>query len=172
MNRVLFYQQQVSGVTQFRLKDIWSGPLPSYVVVAIVRSSSFAGAITENCFNFAHYGHTRLQLSAGSREVPLTAFEPSFNGTNVAGASVAREYLSTLEVAGKAFGSDGNLIIFDLTADGSQGAHWSLTHRGSLSISGTFAAAPAHPVTIIAVGIVPSAVELSADRSIVTDFTD
>ena len=51
MNRVLFYQQQVSGVTQFRLKDIWSGTLPSFVVLTIVRSSAFEGNITQNCFN-------------------------------------------------------------------------------------------------------------------------
>ena len=116
--------------------------------------------------------------------MPESAYEPVFNGTSIGGASVAREYLSTLEVAGKAWGHDGNLIdlvsyvggsalyAFDLTADGSQGAHWSLTHRGSLSISGTFDAPPAHPVNIIAVGFVSSVVEVTMDRSITTDFTD
>ena len=184
MDRTLFYQQQETGKTQFRLKDIWSGPLPSHVIVAIVRASAFEGNITQNPYNFANYGLTRLQLTAGSREVPENAFEPVFNGTSVTGSSVARECLSTLEVTGKAWGHDGNLIdlasyvggtaiyAFDLTADGSQGAHWSLTHRGSLSISGTFAAAPAHPVTIIAVGLCSSVVEVGMDRSITTDFTD
>ena len=131
-----------------------------------------------------YYGLTRLQLTAGSREIPETAYEPVFNGTNVAGSSVAREYLSTLEVAGKAWGHDANLLslaeyvggnavyCFDLTADGSQGAHWSLTHRGSLSISGSFAAAPAHAVTVVAVGLVQSVVEISMDRSVSSDFTD
>ena len=146
MDRSIFYQQQETGKTQFKLKDILSGPLPSHVMLAVVRASAFEGDISQNPYNFANYGLTRLQLTAGSREVPETAFEPVFNGTNVTGSSVAREYLSTLEVAGKAWGHDGNLIdlasyvggtalyAFDLTADGSQGAHWSLTHRGSLSI--------------------------------------
>ena len=154
------------------------------MIVAIVRATAFEGDITLNPYNFSNYGLTRLQLTAGSREVPVNAFEPIFNDTNVTGTSVAREYLATLEVAGKAWGHDGNLIdlasyvggsaiyAFDLTADGSQGAHWSLTHRGSLSISGTFATAPAHPVTIIAVGLVSSVVEVSMDRAITTDFTD
>ena len=184
IDRTLFYQQQEAGKTQFRLKDIWSGPLPSHVILAIVRSSAFEGSITQNPYNFANYRLTRLQLTAGSREVPENAYEPVFNANNVVGSSVAREYLSTLEIAGKAWGHDGNLIdlasfvggqavyCFDLTADGSQGAHWSLTHRGSLSISGTFAAAPAHPITIICVGLVSSVIEVGLDRSITTDFTD
>ena len=82
-------------------------------------------------------------------EVAENAYKPVFNGTNVTDSSVAQEYFSTLEVAGKPWGHDGSLLdltshvggsaiyCFDLTADGSQRAHWSLAHRGSLSISGS-----------------------------------
>ena len=78
--------------------------------------------------------------------------------------------MSLLEVAGKNWGNDGNLIdlknyvggwaiyAFDLTADGSQGALWSLAHRSELSITGSFATAAAHPITILAVGMIPSEV--------------
>ena len=92
--------------------------------------------------------------------------------------------MSLLEVAGKNWGNEGNLIdlknyvggcaiyAFDLTADGSQGAHWSLAHRSELSITSSFANAPAHPITIIAIGMIPSVIEVGMDRSVITDFTE
>ena len=184
IDRTLFYQQQFTGVTSFKLKDIWSGPMPSHVVVGILSATSFAGHSTQNPYNFPNYGLTKIQLTAGSREIPKNAFEPVFNGTDTAGANVVRELLSTLEISGKAWGSEGNLLdlanyvggqsiyAFDLTADGSAGAHWSLTHRGALTISGTFAVAPGHAVTVIAIGMVSSVIEIGADRSITTDFTE
>ena len=184
IDRVLFYQQQVAGVSQWKLKDIWSGPMPSHVIVAIVSATSFAGHSTQNPYNFPNYGLTKIQLTAGSREIPKTAFEPVFNGTDVAGANVFRELLATLELGGKSWGSEGNLLdiasyvagqsiyAFDLTADGSSGAHWSLTHRGAITISGSFAEAPGHAVTVIAIGMVSSVIEIGADRSITTDFTE
>jgi hypothetical protein len=183
IDRIIFYSKQARGLTQWTLENIWPGPMPSHIILAIVRSSAVEGDITQNPYNFANYGLVSLQLTSGSRDVPKNAYEPIFNGTNVTGSSVAREYLSTLEISGKAWGHDGNLIdlasyvggtavyAFDMTADGSQGAHWSLTHRGPLSIKGRFSTAPAHAVTIIAVGIVSSVVEVALDRSITNDFT-
>ena len=94
------------------------------------------------------------------------------------------EYMLLLEVAGKHWGNDRSLIdpknyvggcaiyAFDLTADGSQGAHWSLAHRSELSITGSFATAPAHPITIPAVGKIPFVIEVGMDRSIITDITE
>ena len=184
VDRTLFYQQQEVNQTQFRMNDIWSGPLLSHVFLAIVRSSAFEGNITQNPYNFDNYNLTSLQLTAGSLKVPENEFKPVFNGTNVSVTSIAREYMSLLEVAGKNWGNDGNLIdlknyvggcaiyAFDLTADGSQGAHWSLTHRSELSITGSFATAPAHPITTLAVGMIPSVIEVGMDRSIITDFTE
>ena len=34
--------------------DIWSGPLPCNVLLAIVRTSAFAGDIAQNPYNFAN----------------------------------------------------------------------------------------------------------------------
>ena len=184
IDRTLFYQQQEVNKTQFRMTDMWSGPLPSHLFLAIVRSSAFEGNITQNPYNFANFNLNSLQLTAGSLKVPENEFKPVFNGTNITNTSIAREYMGLLEVAGKAWGNDGNLIdiknyvggcaiyAFDLTADGSQGAHWSLAHRSELSITGSFANAPAHPITIIAIGMIPSVIEVGMDRSIITDFTE
>ena len=133
--RTMFYQRQETGKTQFRLKDIWSCPLPSHVILAVVRASAFKKNTRQNPYNFVNYGLTPLQLTAGPREVTENAYESVYKG-DVTGSSVAQEYISMLEVAGKACGHDGNLIdlasyvgesavyCFNLTADGSEGAHW------------------------------------------------
>ena len=55
IDRTLFYQQQEVNKTQFRMTDIWSGPLPLHVFLATVRSSAFEGNITQNPYNFANY---------------------------------------------------------------------------------------------------------------------
>ena len=86
------------------MTDIWYGPLPSHVFLVIVSSSAFEGNITQNPYNFAYYNLTSLQLTAGSLKVPENEFKPVFNGTNVSGTSIAREYMSLLEVAGKNWG--------------------------------------------------------------------
>ena len=67
IDRTLFYQQQEVNKTQFRMTDIWSGPLPSHVFLAIVRSSAFEGNITQNPYNFANYNLTSLHSSINSR---------------------------------------------------------------------------------------------------------
>ena len=66
------------------------GPLPSHVILAIVRSSAFEGDITRNPYNFGNYS---LQLTAGFLKVPENEFESVFNGTNVKGTAITREHI-------------------------------------------------------------------------------
>ena len=60
------------------LDNVSLGPLPKKLVFALVKSTSFNGAMKENCFNFQHFKLSKVSVSIDGEEAPYSPIEMSF----------------------------------------------------------------------------------------------
>ena len=85
-----------AGLTSFHQNSIFSGELPTSVVVGLVANASYTGTPNKNPFNFAHFDLSHIQLRVNDLLVPSIALQPDFSNS-----SYLRPYESLYQVVGK-----------------------------------------------------------------------
>lgn len=56
------------GVDNHNIVDIFSGRLPSSIVIGFVLNSAFRGSWTENAYNFQNFGLTEINMLVNSKQ--------------------------------------------------------------------------------------------------------
>jgi len=159
-------------------EKLFSGQLPTRIVVGLVDNRAFNGNRTLNPFNFQHFNLHEIALYLdGQQQHAVRPIEPNF-----ANGQYIRAYNTMFAGTGK-FGADEGLFIdrddygngyalyaFDLTADLGEDDHFSLVRQGSVRLTLKFRQALQATVTVVAYAEFENVIEIDRDRNAVFDF--
>jgi len=167
------------GNLDFSQEQLFSGTIPSRLVLAIVDNDAFNGNYEKNPFHFKHYNLTHLKVTLDGQQQNYTRpIEPNYEARQYIDA-----YMSLFSGTGKQQKDEGTditrevysqgyaIYAFDLTPDMSEDSHFNLTKEGSVRVDFRFAQALPNTVNIVAYGEFEQMIEIDRNKQIIYDFT-
>ena len=159
-------------------EKLFSGQLPTRIVIGLVVNRALNGDQARNPFNFRHFDLSEIAVYLdGQLQHAVRPIEPNF-----ADGQYIRAYNTVFAGTGK-LGADEGLFIdredyasgyalyaFDLTADLGEDDHFSLLRQGNVRLTLKFANALAATVTVVAYAEFKNVIEIDRDRNVVFDF--
>jgi len=159
-------------------EKLFSGQLPTRVVIGLVSNRAFNGHGESNPFNFQHFGLSEIGLYLdGQQQYALKPIQPDYEH-----GQYIRAYNSVFAGTGKICKDEGlyisredytngyALYAFDLTADLGEDDHFSLIRQGSVRLNLKFSAALQATVTVVAYAEFENVIEVDRDRNVIFDF--
>lgn len=168
-----------AGFLDISHEKLFSGQMPTRLVVGIVRNDAFNGNLARNPFNFQHFKLTEISVYVdGQQQQNIKPLRSDFTNK-----LYINSYLSLFSGTGKLNKDDGNnidrdeygngytLYAFDLSPDLAEDDHFNLTHQGGLRLVLKFAEALTATVSVIAYAEFENVVEIDRNRNVIFDFT-
>jgi len=159
-------------------EKLFSGQLPTRLVIGLVTNQAFNGHAESNPFNFQHFNLNDIALYLdGQQQHAIRPIQPDYER-----GPYIRAYNSMFAGTGKLCKDEGlyinrddyangyALYAFDLSADLGEDDHFGLVRQGSVRLALKFAAALAATVTVIAYADFENIIEVDRDRNVVFDF--
>jgi hypothetical protein len=168
-----------AGNLDFSQESVFTGQLPSRLVIGLVDNDSFNGAWQKNPFNFKTMGLTHLKLYIDGQQQYIKPIETDF-----ANGKYIDAYLSLFEGTGKLNKDEGidinrleyangyTLYAFDLTPDLCEGDHLNLIRDGTLRLDAKFGVALPNTINVIVYGEFQNLIEVDRNRNIIFDFNN
>ena len=168
-----------NGLRDANQEKLFSGQLPTRLVIGLVDNQGFNGAINRNPFNFRHFNLSEIGIyldgQQGQMIKPLkTDFE---NGQYI------EAYMSLFTGTNKINRDEGNFITsaeypngyalyaFDLTPDLCEGINFNLVKQGTVRLALKFSDALERAVTVVAYAEFENVIEIDRSRNIIFDFS-
>ena len=168
-----------NGLRDANQEKLFSGQLPTRLVIGLVDNQGFNGAINRNPFNFRHFNLSEIGIyldgQQGQMIKPLkTDFE---NGQYI------EAYMSLFTGTNKINRDEGNFITsaeypngyalyaFDLTPDLCEGINFNLVKQGTVRLALKFSDALDRAVTVVAYAEFENVIEIDRSRNIIFDFS-
>jgi len=159
-------------------EKLFSGQLPTRIVIGLVENRAFNGDRARNPFNFQHFNLHEVGLYLdGQQQHAVRPIEPNFTT-----GEYIRAYNTIFAGTGK-LGADEGLFVdrgeygqgyalyaFDLTADLGEEDHFSLVRQGSVRLALKFREALQSTVTVLAYAEFENVIEIDRNRNAVFDF--
>jgi len=129
-------------------EQVFSGQIPTRIVIGCVDNDGFNGSFAKNPFNLKNYDLTQLKVYLDGQQQYVRPVEPSFGNNQYINA-----YMSLFIGTGKSQKDEGNdisrsdypkgftLYAFDLTPDLAEHDHFNLRREGSVRIDMKFGTA-------------------------------
>jgi len=159
-------------------EKLFSGQLPTRIVIGLVTNRAFNGHLQSNPFNFQHFNLSEIGLYLdGQQQHAVRPIQPNYGD-----GQYIRAYDSLFAGTGKLYKDEGlfvsredydkgyALYAFDLTADLGEDDHFSLVRQGSVRLALKFSAALANTITVVAYAEFENVIEVDRDRNVVFDF--
>ena len=158
-------------------ESLFSGQLPTRIVIGCVDNDAFNGTYTKNPFNFKHMHLSQLKVYLDGQQQSVKPLEINF-ATNQYINAYATLFMGT----GKWMRDEGNeisredftggyaLYAFDLTPDLSEGDHFNLVKQGNVRLDMKFAQALANTINIIAFAEFENILEIDRSRNVIFDY--
>ncbi|MCP4502617.1 MAG: hypothetical protein GY822_21935 [Deltaproteobacteria bacterium] len=159
-------------------EKLFSGQLPTRIVIGLVTNRAFNGHVESNPFNFQHFNLSEIALYLdGQQQHAIRPIQPDYEHR-----LYIRAYDSLFAGTGKLCKDEGLFIgrgdynsgyalyAFDLSADLGEDDHFSLVRQGSVRLALKFAAALAATITVVAYAEFENIIEVDRDRNVVFDF--
>jgi len=159
-------------------EKLFSGQLPTCIVIGLVDNRALNGDRERNPFNFRHFGLSEISLYLdGQQQHAIRPIEPNF-GTGEYIRAYNTVFAGTVKLGAdkglfidrEDYGSGYALYTFDLTADLDEQDHFSLVRQGSVRLALKFSAALAATVTVIAYAEFENVIEINRNRNVLFDF--
>jgi len=159
-------------------EKLFSGQLPTRIVVGLVTNRAFNGHAEANPFNFQHFNLSEIGVYLDGQQQNVV--RPMH--LNYAGGLYIRAYNSLFGGTGKLCKDEGlhitrtdyaggyALYAFDLTADLGEDDHFSLVRQGSVRLALKFSVALPATVTVLAYAEFENVIEVDRDRNVIFDF--
>ena len=167
-----------NGFRDVSHEKLFSGQLPTRLVIALVSNTAFNGAFDINPFNFHHYNVMEISVySDGQQQYGIKPLTTDFTS-----GLYVRAYNTLFSGTGKVFKDEGNaldrttfskgyaLYAFDLTPDLGEDDHFNLAKQGSVRLVLKFREALAENVTAIAYAEFQNVIEIDRNRNVIYDF--
>ena len=159
-------------------EKLFSGQLPTRIVIGLVSNQAFNGHVKRNPFNLQHFGLSEIGLYLDrQQQYALKPIQPDYER-----GQYIRAYNSLFAGTGKIYKDEGlditredyangyALYAFDLTADLGEDDHFSLLRQGSVRLGLKFSAALQTTVTVVAYAEFENVIEVDRDRNVIFDF--
>lgn len=153
---------------------ILDGALPKIIIVGMVESAAYHGAVNKNPFRFQHFYLEEGYLRVSGEVVPARRYKPDFSEEN---PSFYREYSEFLTNIGLWFDNAGCfitpelygkgcfLMAFDLTSDRCAGFHHHEKKMGTVDLELVFRRNTEENITVITYSIYDACAKIDADGS-------
>jgi len=159
-------------------EKLFSGQLPTRIVIGLVSNRAFNGHAVSNPYNFQHFNLSEIALYLdGQQQHAIRPIQPDYEHE-----LYIRAYDSLFAGTGKLCKDEGLFITrgdynngyalyaFDLSADLGEDDHFSLVRQGSVRLALKFAAALDATVSVVAYAEFENVIEVDRDRNVVFDF--
>jgi hypothetical protein len=177
---VLLLQVPIPLGTRAITKDnFFGGKLPRRLVIALLSNEAANGSLTQNPFNFQHFGLETLDLSVDGEPVAGTPLRCDFTSGLYARAYDSMFHFLNksykdhgLDISYEDFGNGYSLFCFDLTADGCGNCtdHLELERSGNLRLQLSFANNLTSTVNLLMYGEFESSAEVTRQREVLVDY--
>ena len=161
-------------------EGLFTGQIPSRIVIAMVNNQAFNGSYDRNPFNFKHFNLSSIKIYVdGQIHNNIKPIECDFtNHQSLAG------YLSLFTGSGKYRRDEGldidrqqyengyTLFAYDLSPDLSEEGYFNLIKEGSIRVELKFAAALPHTINIIAYAEFESVIEINREKQVLIDYAN
>lgn len=168
-----------AGTSSVSLDNVFSGTLPSRLIVGFVENAALTGTLSKNPFNFKHFHLNHASAIVNGEEVPRVPFRPDF-----ANDLYQREYFELFHGISKIYPGpkcdltekmykDGHtLLCFNLTADGSDSSHghFNPIRRGTVRIDLKFAKALSQVTSVVVFAEFDGIITIDKERNVETLF--
>ena len=160
-------------------EKLFSGQLPSRLVIGLVSNDAYNGTKTKNPFNFQNFRLNEISVYMdGHQQHAIKPLKPDYaNGQYIS------SYLSLFSGTGKINRDEGNqisredypngyaLYAFDLSPDLAEDDHFNLAKDGSLRVVLKFAEALGEAITVVCYAEFENVIEADRNRNILFDFS-
>ena len=158
-------------------ESLFSGQLPTRIVIGCVDNDAFNGSYTKNPFNFKHMNLSQLKVYLDGQQQSVKPLEINFANNQYINA-----YASLFMGTGKWMRDEGNqisredfvggyaLYAFDLTPDLCEGDHFNLLKQGNVRVDMKFAQALENTINVIAFAEFENILEIDRSRNVIFDY--
>ncbi len=158
-------------------ESLFSGQIPTRLVIGCVDNDAFNGSYTKNPFNFKHMNLSQLKVYVDGQQHFVKPLEINFANNQYINA-----YASLFMGTGKWMRDEGNgisredfpggyaLYAFDLTADLSENDHFNLIRQGNIRLDMKFSQALASTINVIAFAEFENILEIDRSRNVIFDY--
>jgi len=158
-------------------ESLFSGQIPTRIVIGCVDNDAFNGSYTKNPFNFKHMNLSQLKVYLDGQQQTVKPLEVNF-----ANQLFITAYASLFMGTGKWMRDEGNhisredfgggyaLYAFDLTPDLAEGGHFNLIKPGNVRVDLKFAQALTSTINVIAFAEFENILEIDRSRNIIFDY--
>ena len=166
-----------TGSMQIIRENLFTGRLPRRLVVALVESAAFSGAINKNPFKFDHHGLNYLCAYVDGVRYPnraltpdfengkyIEAYQTLFNGTGL------RNDNQSLAITRDSFAKGYTLYVIHLGNAEPDSMAYDLIQKGQVRIEMKFKLALPNTVTAIVYAEYEDQIEIDRDRNVFVDF--
>ena len=163
-----------SGVSSYNQDGLFTGPLPTLVVMGLVSNEAFVGDIGKSPYRFQHFNLNSLVLRVNGKSYPSRPLTPDYGTSNFLDC-----YQTLAQALGTQFDDFDNgitpdhyldgctLYAFNLTPD--QCVHNNTLQTGSVDISMRFSGRLAETATLVVYSQFQNNVIIDQHRNCLTD---
>ena len=169
------------GNLNFTQENVFSGQLPTRLVIGCVDNAAFNGSYALNPYNFKHYNLTQMNVYLdGQQSHVIKPLELNFE---------QRQYISgymTLfagveklhrdegnDLSRDEYGNGYTLYAFDLTADlNDSNDHFQLTRDGNVRLDVKFSQGLPNTINVVVYAEFENLLEINRNKSVIFDYTN
>jgi hypothetical protein len=168
-----------TGYLDVSQEKLFSGQLPTRLVLGCLDNTAFNGSLARNPFNFKHYNLKEISVYLDGQNHGIKPLSSNFESSQYISS-----FMSLFSGTGKENRDEGNgisrsdfangyaLYAFDLTADLSENESFNLARHGTVRIDMNFGVALPHTVTVVAYAEFENIIEIDRNRNVVFDFNN
>jgi len=158
-------------------ESLFTGQLPTRLVIGCLDNRAFNGTYNRNPFNFEHMNLTQLKIYLDGQQQSVKPIEPDFTNNLYLSA-----FSSLFSGTGKLHKDEGNFIdraefaggyalyAFDLTPDLAEGGHFNLLKQGNIRVDMKFSIALPSTINVIAYAEFENIIEIDRHRNVIFDY--
>jgi len=168
------------GILSTSIERLFSGQLPSRLIIGFVTNKAYSGHMTANPFNFQHFSVTDVAVKIDGNASGIKPLE----NLNYTTGNYITAYKTLFSGLGKENHDEGNdidrldyprgftLYAFDLTPDLSDNENFNLVRNGTVRIDISFDTALTEAVSLIAYAEFENVIEIDRSRNVVFDINN
>jgi len=165
-----------SGFVNVTQEKLFSGQLPTRIVLACVDNKAFNGDFARNPFNFQHFGLSGISVYLDGQQTGIKPLE-----LNYSRGQYVTSFMSLFSGTGKENQDEGNdldrtdfakgyaVYVFDLTPDLVESESFTLIKSGSVRVDMSFDTATSNTITVLAYAEFENIIEIDRNRNVVFD---
>jgi hypothetical protein len=166
-----------TGYLDFNQEKLFSGQLPTRLVIGCVDNKAFNGDYKTNPYNFHHFDASEISIYLDGQQHAIKPLVMDFENKLYVNAYM-NMYSGTRKenqdegngIDREEFANGYSLYVFDLTPDLSENDSFNLIRSGGVRLGMKFRSALAKTITIVAIAEFEKVIEIDRNRNVAFDY--